>query len=91
LPHRLAVLIDRIYSTPNIEVLTRPEVIGLDGDQILQVITLIHREAGQERKAETHWLFVCIGGVLQTQWAAEVGLLCDHGGYILTGPDLLHG
>jgi thioredoxin reductase (NADPH) len=52
---------------------------------------LINRETGQEHTAKARWLFVCIGGVPQTQWTTEVGLICDAGGYILTGPDLLHG
>lgn len=82
-------LIDRIYATPNVEVLTHTEVTGLDGDQILQEITLTSRTTGQTRQARTHWLFVCIGGVPQTQWATEVGLVCNEGGYLVTGPDLL--
>ena len=84
-------LIDRIYSTPNIEVLTRTEVTALDGGQCLEEITLVNRETGQERRAKTHWLFVCIGGVPQTQWAAEVGMVRDEAGYLVTGPDLLRG
>jgi thioredoxin reductase (NADPH) len=82
-------LIDRIYSTPNIEVLTRTEVTALDGGQCLEEISLVNRETGQERRAKTHWLFICIGGVPQTQWASEVGVALDQGGYLVTGPDLL--
>ena len=37
----------------------------------------------------TSWLFVCIGGEPQTQWATEVGIVRDAGGYLVTGPDLL--
>ena len=82
-------LIDRIYATANVEVLTQTEVIALDGDELLQEITLIDRQTGQERRARTHWLFACIGGVPRTQWATEVGMVCDGGGYLVTGPDLL--
>jgi thioredoxin reductase (NADPH) len=84
-------LIDRIYSTPNIEVLTRTEVVALHGNEILEEITLADRGTGREWNAATHWLFVCIGGQPQTDWAKEVGILRDEGGYLLTGPDLLHG
>jgi thioredoxin reductase (NADPH) len=84
-------LVDRIYAAPNVEVLTRTEVTGLDGDQILQEITLVNRETGQEHKVKTHWLFVCIGGVPQTEWAIEVGMVRNEGGYLVTGPDLLRG
>jgi thioredoxin reductase (NADPH) len=82
-------LIERIHATPNVEVLTRTEVTGLQGDRSLEAISLVNRETGREFVAETHWLFVCIGGVPQTQWAAEVGLVCDESGYLVTGPDLL--
>jgi len=60
--------------------LTRTEVTALDGDQILQGITLTHNDTGRQEKASPHWLFVCTGGVLHTQWATEVGMLCDGGG-----------
>ncbi|MET1084355.1 MAG: NAD(P)/FAD-dependent oxidoreductase [Burkholderiales bacterium] len=82
-------LVDRIHSTPNVEVLPHTQVVGLDGDEILREITLKDLKTGAERKARTHWLFVCIGGVPQTQWAAEVGIVRDDAGYLFTGPDLL--
>ena len=34
-------------------------------------------------------LFVCIGGVPRTAWAAGSGVRTDAAGYVLTGPDLL--
>ena len=37
-------------------------------------------------------LFLCIGGVPRTEWAAGSGVRTDRAGFILTGPDLLdHG
>jgi thioredoxin reductase (NADPH) len=81
-------LIDRIHSTPNVEVCTNNEVIALDGDTQLEEITIVDRVNGRERKARTHWLFVCIGGVPQTEWAKDAGLERDESGYLLTGPDL---
>jgi thioredoxin reductase (NADPH) len=84
-------LIDRIYSTPSIEVRTRTEVVALHGEQILEEITLAERGNNQEWNASTHWLFVCIGGEPQTDWAKEVGIIRDSGGYLITGPDLLNG
>jgi thioredoxin reductase len=59
------------------------------GDRIIEGITLKNTKTGEEWIAKTGWLFLCLGGVPQTQWAAEAGILCDNGGYILTGPDLL--
>jgi len=83
-------LVDRIFAAPNVEVLTRTDITGLHGEHCLQEITLKHRDTGEERKAGTHWLFVCIGGEPHTQWAEEVGIVRDDAGYLVTGPDLLH-
>jgi thioredoxin reductase (NADPH) len=83
-----AYLVERIRSAPTIEVLASCEVTALDGDTLLQEITIADRESGRERKAKTHWLFVCIGGVPQTAWAVEAGIARDDKGYLLTGPDL---
>src|SRR5258705_4215501 len=82
-------LIDRIRAEPKIKVLLNTEVIALHGDRILQAITLRNNATGQEWTAETGWLFLCLGGVPQTQWAAEAGVVCDSAGYIVTGSDLL--
>ena len=84
-------LIDRITAAPNVDVLTRTEVTALGGGELLEEITLINRETGRQRAEATHWLFVCIGGVPQTQWAVEVGMVRDEAGYLVTGPDLFLG
>ncbi|MFP3566476.1 NAD(P)/FAD-dependent oxidoreductase [Paraburkholderia sp. SIMBA_030] len=82
-------LVDRICASTNVEVLTRTEVTGLEGDSQLQAITLKDRNTGQQRRVATHWLFVCIGGVPHTEWAPELGVMRDERGYLMTGPDLL--
>jgi thioredoxin reductase (NADPH) len=82
-------LIDRIYSATNIDVLPRTEVLALHGADVLEEITLADRAANREYTVKTHWLFICIGGVPQTGWAAEVGIERDAAGYLLTGPDLI--
>ena len=84
-------LIDRVQSAPNIEVLTRTEVTALTGDEVLEEITLRSLDTGDERRAKTHWLFICIGGLPQTQWALEVGVARDEAGYLITGHDLMRG
>ena len=61
----------------------------LHGDRGLRAITLRNSHTGREWTAETSWLFLCLGGVPQTQWAAQAGVICDSGGYIITGSDLL--
>jgi thioredoxin reductase (NADPH) len=82
-------LIERISNEPKINVLTNTEVTALHGDRTLQAITLKNNQTGEEWTAQTSWLFLCLGGAPQTQWAAQAGVLCDSGGYIITGPDLL--
>ena len=82
-------LVERIRDEPKIATLLNTEVSALHGDHALQAITLKNNKTGEEWTAQTSWLFLCLGGVPQTQWAAEVGVLCDSGGYIITGPDLM--
>ena len=54
----------------------------------LRVVTLRNCETGKERMIETSFLFLCLGGVPNTQWAKEVGIIRDEEGYLVTGPDL---
>jgi thioredoxin reductase (NADPH) len=82
-------LIDRIKSEPRIEVLLCTEVTALHGDRTLRAVTLRDNRTGREWAAATRWLFLCLGGVPHTQWAVDAGVVCDGGGYLLTGPDLV--
>ena len=82
-------LVDRILAAPNVEVMPHTEVTALHGDGSLRAITLTNNQSGQERKAETNWLFLCLGGVPHTDWAVQAGVSRDSAGYILTGVDLL--
>ncbi len=82
-------LVDRILASPQIEVLTHKEVTALEGDQALEGITLADSRTGQRQRVEARWLFLCLGGVPETDWAAELGVVRDEAGYLVTGPDLL--
>ena len=81
-------LVDRVMHTPNIEIVPRTVVVALHGDVMLQAATLRNCDTGQERTIETSFLFLCLGGVPNTQWAKEVGIVRDEEGYLVTGPDL---
>jgi thioredoxin reductase (NADPH) len=81
-------LVDRIYAAPQVEVLTHTEVTALHGDSVLRAITLTNNKTGQQRTCDTHWLFLCLGGVPHTEWAKEAGIARDSEGYLVTGPDL---
>ena len=40
---------------------------------------------------DTRRLFVCIGGVPNTEWAKDTAIVRDRAGYLVTGSDLLDG
>jgi thioredoxin reductase (NADPH) len=82
-------LVDRINSSPKVEVLYCSEVVALHGDDSLRAITLRNKDTGKQWTADTQWLFLCLGGNPHTQWAEEIGIVRDEGGYLVTGPDLL--
>jgi thioredoxin reductase (NADPH) len=84
-----AYLVDRLTAAKNVEILTQTEVSSLDGESMLDAVVLTNRQTGEQRRIETHWLFVCIGGAPRTEWARDAGVLRDEAGYLLTGPDLL--
>ncbi|MFZ0592523.1 MAG: FAD-dependent oxidoreductase [Bryobacteraceae bacterium] len=84
-------LIDRIDAAKNITVLCNTEVTQLHGDQMLQSLTLTNNKTGETRNLPTKGLFICIGGVPQTDWAKQAGIIRDEGGYLVTGPDMLKG
>jgi len=81
-------LIDRINASPQIEVMTRTEVIALHGEEALRAITLRHNQTGEEETVDTGWLFLCLGGVPNTEWASAAGITRDEEGYLVTGVDL---
>jgi thioredoxin reductase len=83
-------LLDHISAAPDIRVLTNTEVTAIEGDDVLQQITVRNRQTGECRTFSTRWLFICIGGVPHTDWAVEIGIVRDDAGYLVTGPDLLN-
>jgi thioredoxin reductase (NADPH) len=82
-------LIDRIKTASNIKVICNTEVTELQGDQVLRAVTLTNNKTGEKQNLAIKGLFVCIGGVPQTDWATEAGIIRDEGGYLVTGPDML--
>jgi thioredoxin reductase (NADPH) len=86
-------LLDRIQAAGNVSVLTESEVRALEGDEMLEAITVTNCRTGEQKRFKTRWLLVCIGGDPRTSWAAEVGIVRDKSGYLVTGPDLIqdHG
>jgi thioredoxin reductase (NADPH) len=81
-------LIDRILAAPNIEVLPHREVTELHGERMLEAIMITDNQTGEEEVVKTRWLFLCLGGVPNTEWAAAAGIVRDEQNYLVTGPDL---
>ena len=84
-------LVDRIHAAVNIEVLPKTEVIALHGEHMLQALTLRNNQTREEKTFDTRWLFLCLGGEPQTNWARDLGICRDSEGYLVTGPDLAQG
>lgn len=78
-------LIEQIAQIPNIEVHTGTEIVGAEGDDHLERLTL--KGPDGERTAGTEWLFVFIGAEPCTDWLGDT-VERDGRGFVLTGPDL---
>jgi thioredoxin reductase (NADPH) len=86
-----AYLVERIKRHPLIDVRLQTEVTAVHelGGQLGAVT--ITDGADKSERLDVRALFLCIGGVPHTEWAADVGVRLSAAGFILTGPDLLQG
>jgi len=83
-------LIDRIRSQPNVELLPRTEIVGLEGqDGALQAVRW-RKQDGEEGRAEMRNLFLFIGAQPNSDWLASSGLAMDRQGFVLTGGEGRH-
>ncbi|MBF9133028.1 FAD-dependent oxidoreductase [Plantactinospora sp. S1510] len=80
-------LIEQIERIDNIEVHPHSEVVGGEGTDHLEQITVCDNRVGEQRSVKASWLFVFIGAEPRTDWLADV-VARDARGYVLTGPDL---
>ncbi len=78
-------LIDQIAKTPNIEVMTGTEVIGVSGNGHLECLRL--KTPRGEESRHTSSLFIFIGAAPKTDWLPSQ-IVCDNRGFILAGPDM---
>ncbi len=74
-------LVDRLESHPDIEIKTKTEVVGLEGDEVLCGALLSGPEG--EEKIETSGLFSFIGADPQSEWLSGLATL-DNRGFVLT-------
>jgi thioredoxin reductase (NADPH) len=83
-------LIDRIASSPNIEVIRDTEVVELLGthDQGLQSVRWRNRRTGAEEQYAIAHLFLFTGADPAASWLTGCGMPLDEKGFILTGTDV---
>jgi len=80
-------LIDRIGSTPNIDVITGVEVSGVHGETSLNAVTVKRIDGGVETTIPVTGMFIFIGVQPHSDCFAEV-LERDEGGFVLTAAEL---
>ncbi|MEY4707752.1 MAG: hypothetical protein RJB58_1475 [Pseudomonadota bacterium] len=84
-------LVDRIRSLPNVDVLLRTEICGLDGAEgRLETVRWKNRDTGQEAARPVGHVFSFIGADPNTDWLAESGVKLDGNGFVVTGEDGRH-
>jgi thioredoxin reductase (NADPH) len=84
-------LVDRITRHDRIDVRLHSEVIALDAEAGHLSAVTVRDGDGKAEVFGADALFICIGGTPRTAWAPEKGVALDRRGFVLTGPDLLHG
>src|SRR5260221_6478389 len=83
-------LIDRIAATPNIELLTRSEIVGLAGSRQsgVESVTWRNGEAGRDETRAIRHVFLFLGADPSTQWLKDCDVAVDDRGFVTTGEDL---
>ncbi|MGP0060755.1 MAG: FAD-dependent oxidoreductase [Beijerinckiaceae bacterium] len=80
-------LVDRIAATSNIELLSRTEVIGLQGtpERGLETVRWRNRTTKSEEVHAIRNVFVFVGAEPATEWLAGCDVAVDNRGFVLTG------
>ena len=81
-------LAESILKTPNIIVHPHTEVASVEGDKVLEKITLKDSHTNEENTVPAKALFIYIGAKPGTAWLNNI-VLKDEKGFILTGNDLV--
>jgi thioredoxin reductase (NADPH) len=82
-------LVDRIGAHPNIDLRLLSNVTAVCAEEDHLAGITITEEDGRAEDLRVAALFLCIGGVPRTGWAADEHVRTDAGGFILTGAALL--
>ena len=79
-------LIDRIAAAPNIELLTRTEIVALSGtpEARLERVRWRNNVSGEETDKPIRNVFLFVGADPATDWLQECGVALDEKGFIRT-------
>ena len=80
-------LVQQIREIPNIKVRTCTEVIGAQGYEHLESLTLRDTSTGTTETVDAQWLFLFIGAAPLTDWLKGI-VERDERGFVVAGPDL---
>ncbi|HEV2469644.1 MAG TPA: FAD-dependent oxidoreductase [Candidatus Sulfotelmatobacter sp.] len=83
-------LIDQIKETPNIQVWTHACVAEVHGDTHLEEISVLCTDTNKVERVPASSMFIFIGALPRTDWMGDA-IERDDRGFVLTGPDLMHG
>ncbi len=84
-------LVERIRSLPNVEILLRCEICGLEGDgAFLERVRWKNRDSGEEKDYPISHLFSFIGADPNTDWLAGSPIRLDEKGFVITGENASH-
>ena len=83
-------LIDQIKETPNIQLWTHASVAEVHGETHLEEVSVLCSDTNKVERVPASAMFIFIGALPRTDWLAGT-IERDERGFILTGPDLMHG
>ena len=84
-------LVDRIRALPNVEVVTRTEICGFEGEEgALKKVRFRNRDSGEEESCQINHVFSFIGAEPNTDWLEGTGIKLDDKGFVITGTDGSH-
>jgi thioredoxin reductase (NADPH) len=80
-------LVDQIERNDSIEVMRHTQVVELDGERELEMLTMADTRSGERSQAAARALFVFIGASPHTEWL-QGQLATDSAGFLLTGGEV---
>jgi thioredoxin reductase (NADPH) len=83
-------LIDQIKETPRIQLWTHASVAEAHGETHLEEISVLCSDTNKLERVPASSMFIFIGALPRTDWLGNL-VERDDRGFILTGPDLMHG